>query len=104
MYESESQRVVSGSIVQQQVDTMSASVSDNELTVLVRAGGVEAAYTAEETRELAESIKLTAEQRWSHSADEMVEYLKRLADVVDGNVSAEEVREKWGVENDSRVA
>jgi VIT1/CCC1 family predicted Fe2+/Mn2+ transporter len=104
MYESESQRIVSGSIVQQQVEDMSAAVSDNEMTVLVRAGGVEAAYTAEEVRELANTIKQTADQRWSHSADDMVEYLRELADVVDGKKSASEVRDEWGVENDGKVA
>jgi PHD/YefM family antitoxin component YafN of YafNO toxin-antitoxin module len=104
MYESESQRIVSGSIVQQQVEKMAASVSDNEMTILVTAGGVEAAYTAQEARELADTIELTAEQRWSHPADDIVEYLKELADVVDGKKEAEAVMEKWGEKTEEKVA
>lgn len=95
MYENGFQTDVSREIIDQKADSMTVGVTENENAVIVEANEKNAAFTADEARELAESIQCTSDQRWAESADEAVEYLHDLADLVDGEVSAEEIEEMW---------
>lgn len=70
-------------------------ITDNELSVIIDIGDKDAAYTAEEAREFAQSLQSTSDQRWNSNNDDIVEYICDLADVVDGLKTCEEVKEKW---------
>lgn len=71
------------------------SSTDNEPAVIVDIAGIDAAYTANKARELANSLKSISDQRWDVDNDMIVEYLHELADVVDNEKSVDEVEEKW---------
>jgi len=96
MYETEFQTYISDTIIEQETSGVSASITDNENAVIVELdNGEDAAFTAEETRELASSIKCVSVQRWEEDAIHLVNYLNDLADVVDNEKTVEEVRKKW---------
>jgi len=95
MYENEFQTDVSREIIDQKADSMTVGVTENENAVIVEANEKNAAFTADEARELAEAIQCTSDQRWDESADAAVEYIHNLADLVDGEVSAEKIEEMW---------
>jgi len=95
MYETEFQEVISNAIIDQEADELTVGITDNERAVIVQVGERDAAYTADEARELAQALKTTSDQRWDESADAAVEYIRDLADVVDGDKVAEEVAEAW---------
>jgi len=98
MYESNSQKEVSSAIIQQEADSMTVGITDNHNAVLVKVNGEEAAYTANEARELAHSIRTTSDQRWPERAVDAIQYLEDIADVVDGEQSEEAITEKWHTE------
>lgn len=95
MYESDLQDKVSSSIIDGDVSSLNLSITDNEFAVIVDTGETDAAYTADEARELATSLKSISDQRWDVDNDDIVEYLRGLADVVDNEKSVNEVEEKW---------
>lgn len=95
MYESEIQSSVSEKIIDGEVGEVDIAITDNELCVVVNIGDEDAAYTADEARELAQSLKCVSDQRWEGNNDDVVEYLRDLADLVDGDKSEREVTEKW---------
>jgi hypothetical protein len=96
MYESELQSELSEAIIDGEVDRLNLSITDNENCVVVRTSGYgETYYTADEARKLAKSIKCVSDQRWDGDNDDIVEYLRDLADVVVAEKVAEEVAEKW---------
>jgi hypothetical protein len=95
MYETEFQTDVSTEIINQKAGSMTVGVTENENAVVVKVKGMDAAYTADEARELANAIQCTSDQRWDESADAAVEYLYDLADLVDGDGSAEEIEQRW---------
>lgn len=95
MYENEFQTDVSTEIINQKADSMTIGVTENENAVIVKVNGKDAAFTAEEARELAEAIQCTSDQRWAEDADAAVEYIRDLADLVDGDGSAEEIEQRW---------
>jgi hypothetical protein len=95
MYESDIQSAVSEAIIDGEVDRVDLGISDSENIVIVGIGGRDAAYTADEARELAQSLKCVSDQRWEGDNDDVVEYIRDLADVVDTDKAAEEVKEKW---------
>ena len=95
MYESDLQDGVSSSIIDGEVSSLNLSITDNEFAVIVDIGETDAAYTADEARELARSLKSISDQRWDVENDDIVEYLRDLADVVDNEKSVDEVEEKW---------
>jgi hypothetical protein len=104
MYESDLQDAVSSKIIDGEVPSLNLSITDNELAVIVDIGEMDAAYTADEARELSDHLKSISDQRWDVDNDEIVEYLRDLADVVDNEKSAEEVEEKWeGREVDTSI-
>jgi len=97
MYESDIQSKVSSAIINGEVESVTLGVTDNERCVVVDTGDDDAYYTAEEARELAQSLKCVSDQRWDGDNDNVVEYIRDLADVVDapGSEKAKEVAEKW---------
>ena len=95
MYESDLQDEVSSSIIDGEVSSLNLSITDNEFAVIVDIGESDAAYTADEARELARSLKSISDQRWDVKNDDIVEYLRDLADVVDNEKSVNEVEEEW---------
>jgi hypothetical protein len=105
MYESESQKRVSHPIIAGEADRIHLGVTDNFRAVTVQIdNGEEAAYTAEEARELADSLKTVSDERWEGDNDDTVEYLRDLAAVVDREKDPADVAEKWeGVELDTEL-
>ena len=99
MYESEFQTKVSSEIIDQKADSLTVGVTDNGNAVVVQVNGKDAAYTADEARELAQALKTTSEQRWTESADDAVEYILDLADLVDSDKGVEEVEGAWQDKN-----
>jgi hypothetical protein len=95
MYESDIQSNVSESIIDGEVEEVDIAITDSELCVVVNIGDEDAAYTADEARELAQSLKCVSDQRWDGDNDDVVEYIRDLADVVDGDKGGGEVRKKW---------
>lgn len=97
MYESDLQSAVSEAIIDGEVASISLGVTDNERCVVVDIGEEIAYYTADEARELAKSLKCVSDQRWGGDNDDVVEYIRDLADVVDdpGSEAAQRVAEKW---------
>lgn len=96
MYESDIQSDVSRSIIDGEVGEIKLAITDNERCVIVKTdNGNDAAYTAEEARDLAQALKCVSDQRWDGDNDTVVEYIRDLADVVDGEKGLEEAREKW---------
>lgn len=95
MHESEFQSAVTDAIIGQEADSLKVGVTDNERAVIIEVNGQDAAYTADEARELAQALKCTSDQRWDESADAAVEYIRDLADVVDGYKVAEDVADAW---------
>jgi len=95
MYESDIQTAVSGAIIDGEVDRVNLAISDSENIVIVDIGERNAAYTADEARDLAQNLKCVSDQRWEGDNDDVVEYIRDLADVVDTDKAAEEVEEKW---------
>lgn len=100
MYESEFQEKVSRALIEKKTGGVDLSLTDNGLAVVVEVEGGNAAYTADEARELARDLKSTADQRWDDDADDIVSYLRDLADVVDGEMTDEEVAEKWDLDEE----
>ena len=99
MYESEIQSDVSDAIIDGDVPNLKLGVTDNERCVIVEIDDGDAAYTADEARELAQSLKCVSDQRWEGDNDEIVEYIRDLAAVVDSDKSAEEISDKWADRN-----
>lgn len=95
MYESELQKAVSIPIIDGDVAQVTLSITDNERAVIVDIGEIDAAYTADEARELAKSLKCVSDQRWDGNNDDVVEYIRDLADVVDSDKGVARVSEKW---------
>lgn len=95
MYESDAQKRVSIPIIDGEVDSVNVGVTDDKLAVVVDTGEVNAAYTADEVRELAKAIKSTSDQHWDSDNDELVAYIRDLADVVDGQLTEAQFKETW---------
>jgi hypothetical protein len=97
MYESDLQKAVSRAIIEKKVSEIVAGISDNERVVMIQTDDedLEAAYTADEAREMANALRCVSGQRWETDHSDMVEYIRDLADVVDNDLTTDEFREKW---------
>lgn len=100
MYESYFQSEVSNEIINQETDNLVAGLTENELAVVVRIEGTEAAYTADEARHLADGIdQASRQQNWEVDTESIVAFLRDLADVVDNDKEVDEVKKKWENKN-----
>lgn len=95
MDESEFQERVSDAVINRKTDKITLGITDNGFAVIIRVDEGNAAYTADEARELAQAIEDVADERWGQNADDIVEYIRDLADIADRHTSAEDVEEKW---------
>lgn len=96
MDKSESQKIVHNKVIDQNPADITVSVSDTRLTVIIKAGGHEAAYTAEEARELARALLSAHYQRgWGNNIVPTADYICDLANVVDDKIQVEDVEQKW---------
>jgi hypothetical protein len=94
MYETDIQSNVSEQIIDGEVDSLKLAITDNERAVIVNIGDADAAYTAEEARDLAQALKCVSDQRWEGDNNMIIEYLRDLADVVDNKKTVEEIEQK----------
>jgi hypothetical protein len=95
MYESDIQEEVSSAIIQGEVSKLNVGITDNERAIIVNIGTKDAAYTADEARDLANSLKSVSDQRWDEDNNAIVEYIRDLADILDGDKAAGLIEEKW---------
>lgn len=95
MYESDAQTDVSDPIVNGEVDRLNLAITDNELAVVVSIEDRNAAYTAQEARRLADGLEYASNEKWNGNNDNVIEYIRDLADVVDNEASVEQIEEKW---------
>jgi hypothetical protein len=95
VYESDAQKRISKAIVGQDSSRLSVGLTENHRAVVVEVNDQDAAYTADEARELAQSLEVTSDQRWEESADEAVEYIRQMADVVERPEDADEIDDVW---------
>jgi len=95
MYESELQSNVSDAIINGNVDEVTLGITDNHRAVIIKADGKDAAYTADEARQLVSKLESMDEEPWQRDNDPVMNYIRDVADVVDRNIEAEEVEEKW---------
>ena len=95
MYETEFQNRIADEIIQQNAEELTVGLTDNGRAVIVQVKDMDAAYTADEARELAKALKCTSDQRWSESAEGAVAYIRDLADVVDGDKDLDEIEAEW---------
>lgn len=93
--EDQFQDQVAKDIANQNAGEITIGLTENEYAVIIEVNGTDAAFTADEAREFAQGLKSTADQRWNEDADHAVEYIRHLADVVDGEKAAEEVEKEW---------
>jgi hypothetical protein len=77
------------------VDDIQVELSDTENTVVIDTAEGEALYTANETRQLAYYIQAESRNRWDVDCEELIAYLKDLADAIDGEKAVDEVTEIW---------
>ena len=94
MYETDIQSNVSHQIIDGKVDSLKLAITDNERAVIVNIGDADAAYTAEEARDLAQALKCVSDQRWEGDNNMIIEYLRDLADVVDNKKTVKEIEQK----------
>lgn len=98
MRESDLQERVTDAILEREDDNLILGITDNGRCVVADLGDMEALYTAEEARELAGSIWQYGMGHGEWDNDEpygLIVYLHELADVVNGNKTAEELSEQW---------
>jgi hypothetical protein len=94
MYETDIQSNVSRQIIDGEVGSLKLAITDNERAVIVNIGDADAAYTADEARDLAQALKCISDQRWESDNDMIIDYLRDLADVVDNKKTVEEIEQK----------
>lgn len=78
------------------VDHVQVRFTENQRAVVLQLGDRDAAYTADELREVADGILSYAYQEgWDETPDDLAECLEACADVVDGVRDPDAVREEW---------
>jgi hypothetical protein len=88
-----SQESLEAEIIQGNVDNIVLDVTETQNTVKIMANGVEALYMPEEARGFADRMEELSREVWETTDNEQViEFARDLADVVDGNVTKDEVK------------
>lgn len=99
MYESEIQTAVSEAVIEGEVDSLNVCLTDNDNAIIINTGQDDAAYTADEARQFAQSLKTVSDKQWNRNNDDIVEYIRDLADIVDNDKQVMEVARKWAKRN-----
>lgn len=90
----EFQEKVSDILIRQEYSKIDISVTDNRRAVIIELPGSDAAYTANETRRLANSI-----DQFSHTKDQtpqnLIVYLHQMAALVEGNIQIDNIKSEW---------
>jgi hypothetical protein len=94
MKETERQQYVTESILRQETDNIKATVTKQGFSVIITAGDEEAAYEADQARELAEAM--SEEDGFERDTTPLENYIYDLADVVENKMTKKELQEKWG--------
>lgn len=96
MDKSDSQEKIEDEIINQDIGELTVSISDSELMIILKTNEYDAAYTADEARELAKGLLSTYHQRGlGKNIVPTAYYIYDLADVVDNRASVEDVEQKW---------
>jgi hypothetical protein len=95
--ETEFQRAVQDALRDQRTGEVTVGVTDNERAVIMEIGDIDAAFTANEARSVADEIHSRAiGTNWEQVPTGFRDYVHDLADVVDSEKSVEEVEAEWG--------
>lgn len=95
MRESQIQSAVTDKILERESDNVTVGVKDNELIILIFVDEMNAAYTADEARLLADAIERSSQNQEKTKSKALVGYLRDCAEVVDNNKDCKVVREEW---------
>lgn len=72
------------------------TITDNEHGVIITADEVDAVYTADEARQFAETLVEHSHEEWGTDENDVIaEYIKDMANIVDGLKDKSHVMEKW---------
>jgi len=95
--ETEFQRAVQDALRDQQTGEVTVGVTDNERAVVMKINEIDAAFTADEARNVADEIRNRAiGTNWPSIPTDFRDYVHDVADVVDGKKSVEEIESDWG--------
>lgn len=83
MYESKQQAAVTNKILNDEASHLKAGFNDAGRIILIRCRNVEAAYTADETRRLADEIEGEAKKKWDKDVSSVAKNLREVADKLD---------------------
>lgn len=99
MYETDIQTVMTDKILNQEVDNLTVCVTENDNAIVIQCKEeqVDAAYTADEARELANALEQEAEKNWDIVPHPILFYIRDVADFIDGKIEEHEI---GGVEQD----
>jgi hypothetical protein len=93
MKETERQQYVTKSILNQETGQIKATTTESGFTVIITAGGEEAAYEADQARELADAIE--EEDGFEEDPTPLANYIRELADVVENSITKQELQDEW---------
>lgn len=92
----EFQRAVQEALRDQRTGEVTVGVTDNERAVIMEIGEIDAAFTANEARNVADEIRSRAiGTNWEYVPRDFRDYVHEIADVVDGEKTVEEVEMAW---------
>lgn len=92
----EFQREVQEALREQRTNEVTVGVTDNERAVVMEIGDIDAAFTADEARSVADELRNRAiGTNWESIPNDFRDYVHDIADVVDGEKSVEEVETEW---------
>lgn len=95
MNKSDHQKELENRIIDENPDDFDVELSNNNFTIIIETDDIDAAYTAEEARHLVQGMLSTYHQRsWGENVVPTADYICDLADVVDNNISIEEIEKK----------
>lgn len=90
MNETKFQSTVTNSILNRKTDTVNLAITDNEKAIIITVDKTDAAYTADEARELADEMEVTL-----GDSERVVEYIRDMADILDNEATAIDIQQKW---------
>lgn len=94
MDKNEFQQHVTETIVDRDTDSVNIGITENKRAIVIAVDDEDAAYTADEARDLADEIDRAAAD-WPKDPSDVTDYIRDMADVVDGLREAGEVQGEW---------